>query len=48
MNFLRQGERERIEKMRGYKREYINDVRNEWWYADESDEVMPIKCRQIG
>lgn len=48
MKFLTKGERMRVEKVRGYKREYINELRDEWWYADESDEVMPIKCRQVG
>ena len=48
MNFLKKGERERVEKVKGYKRDYINEFRDEWWYADESDEVMPIKCKQIG
>lgn len=48
MKFLRKGERMRVEKVRGYKREYINDLRDEWWYADECDEVTPIECRQIG
>ena len=48
MKFLRKGERDRVEKVKGYKREYINEFRDEWFYADESDEVMPIECRQVG
>lgn len=46
--FLRKSDLKKVEKMNGYKEIYLNDLKDEWYYADQDEEIMPIVCRKIG